>query len=70
MKTLDNLNQNSQFSEITIGDITICSSNSGSWKLTLPPDTGTAGQFLTTDGSGVTSWTTGSGATVTSVIFN
>lgn len=33
----------------------------GSWSLTLPTGAGTNGQVLTTDGSGVTSWTTASG---------
>ena len=36
-----------------------------SYTLTLPVDDGTSGQILTTDGSGVLSWTTGSGGTVT-----
>jgi hypothetical protein len=31
------------------------------WNLTLPPDDGTAGQLLSTDGNGVTSWVTPSG---------
>lgn len=34
----------------------------GTWTLTLPPNDGTTGQFLTTDGNGVTTWTTGSGS--------
>lgn len=33
----------------------------GTWTLTLPVDDGTAGQFLQTDGAGVTSWATGGG---------
>lgn len=33
----------------------------GTWSLTLPTDDGTNGQVLTTDGNGVTSWTTVSG---------
>lgn len=40
----------------------------GTWTMTLPTDDGTTGQVLTTDGSGVTSWTTvsgGGGGTVT-----
>jgi hypothetical protein len=39
-----------------------------SYSLTLPPNDGTSGQFLSTDGSGVLSWTAGDGTgTVTSV---
>ena len=33
----------------------------GTWTLTLPTTTGTNGQVLTTDGSGITSWSTVSG---------
>jgi hypothetical protein len=46
------------------------------WTMTLPPTAGTAGQVLTTDGSGVLSWSTGGGggglpaAPVNSVQFN
>jgi len=58
MKTLDNLAINSSFSTLEVGPITICPSpTSTTWKWTLPPDDGTVGQFMTTDGSGVTSWT-------------
>lgn len=32
------------------------------WTMTLPPTAGTAGQVLTTDGSGNLSWSTGGGA--------
>lgn len=35
----------------------------GSWTLTLPTDDGTPGQVLTTDGSGVASWTDDDGLT-------
>lgn len=35
----------------------------GTWTLTLPVDDGAAGQFLQTDGAGVTSWQTASGDT-------
>jgi len=35
----------------------------GSWTLTLPTGAGTNGQVLTTDGSGITSWTTASSGT-------
>jgi hypothetical protein len=41
------------------------SSIAASYVLTLPPDDGTANQVLTTDGSGVLSWTTPSTATGT-----
>lgn len=37
----------------------------GTWTLTLPTDDGTSGQFLSTDGSGNTSWATSAGASVT-----
>jgi hypothetical protein len=43
------------------------------WTLTLPPNAGTAGQVLTTDGTGVLSWAAGGGlpaAPVNSVQFN
>ena len=38
-----------------------------SYSLVLPANDGTSGQVLTTDGSGVTSWTTNGAGTVTSV---
>ena len=38
-----------------------------SYTITLPPNDGTNGQVLTTDGSGVTTWTTNGAGTVTSV---
>ena len=38
-----------------------------SYVITLPPNDGTNGQVLTTDGSGVTTWTTNGAGTVTSV---
>lgn len=37
------------------------SSTSSSFSLTLPPNDGTAGQVLTTDGSGILSWSAGGG---------
>lgn len=41
---------------------------SASYTLTLPPNDGTNGQYLSTDGNGVLSWTAGDGSgTVTSV---
>lgn len=45
---------------LTSGAVTI-QSQTGTWTLTLPTDDGTSGQVLTTDGAGVTSWTTISG---------
>ena len=39
-----------------------------SYALVLPPNDGTNGQVLTTDGAGVTSWTTNGAGTVTSVV--
>ena len=38
-----------------------------SYTIVLPPNDGTNGQVLTTDGSGVTTWTTNGAGTVTSV---
>lgn len=38
-----------------------------SYSFILPPNDGTNGQVLTTDGSGVTTWTTNGAGTVTSV---
>lgn len=40
-------------------------SGSSSYTLTLPPNDGNAGQFLQTDGSGVTSWANASGGVAT-----
>ena len=37
------------------------------YTITLPPNDGTSGQVLTTDGNGVTTWTTNGAGTVTSV---
>ena len=42
---------------------------SASWKLTLPMDGGTSGQFLQTDGSGVSSWQTVSSGGAIDTIF-
>jgi hypothetical protein len=50
---------------------TIQSGATVDWQLTLPVDDGTAGQYLKTDGAGVTSWDTpGGGGTVTSVAIS
>lgn len=43
----------------TSGTVTIKAANAaGTWTFTLPADDGTSGQVLTTDGNGVTSWST------------
>jgi hypothetical protein len=43
----------------TSGLVTLkTASAAGTWSMTLPTGTGTAGQFLQTDGTGTTSWTT------------
>lgn len=57
-------------SSLTINNVIINTPNNASYTLTLPSNTGTNGQVLTTNGSGVLSWTTvvvGGGGTVTSV---
>jgi len=41
---------------------------SASYSLIFPPNDGTNGQVLTTDGSGVTTWTTNGTGTVSSVV--
>jgi hypothetical protein len=47
---------------LTSGTITIApASVAGTWTLTLPDSDGNAGQFLQTDGSGVTTWATATG---------
>lgn len=38
------------------------SAAAGNWSITLPPSSGSAGQFLQTDGTGNTSWASASGA--------
>lgn len=46
----------------TSGTVTVKTADAaGTWTMTLPTDDGTPSQFLQTDGSGVTSWATGSG---------
>lgn len=50
----------------TLGLVTIAvAASAGTWTLTLPTSDGTSGQVLTTDGSGVTSWTTLPAASLT-----
>lgn len=39
----------------------------GTWTMTLPIDDGASGQFLTTDGAGITSWTTGGSGVTASI---
>ncbi len=54
----------------TAGTVTVTMVNSSNtYTFTLPPNAGTSGYVLSTDGSGVTSWVAnGSGSSVTSVI--
>lgn len=53
----------------TAGLVTIQpASVAGDWTLTLPTDDGTNGQVLTTDGNGITSWTTPGASSVASGI--
>lgn len=68
MKTLSNL-QEGKFDILEIGQVTICAATpTTAWKWTLPPNDGDAGQFLSTDGNGNTTWTgNGTPGTVTSV---
>lgn len=48
-----------KFKGITSGSVTITPSDAaGVWTLTLPANDGSSGQYLQTDGSGVTSWQT------------
>lgn len=67
MKTLNNFRFDNSFEEITIGQVTICSPSAAVYKLTLPIDDGDPDQVLTTDGTGVTSWTQPTTGTVTSI---
>ncbi len=47
----------------TTGEISIRgAADAGTWTMTLPVDDGTSGQFLKTDGSGVTSWAAAGGS--------
>ena len=54
------------FNGVTSGAVTVnVAAAAGTWTLTLPTDDGNAGQFLQTNGSGVTTWATaGGGATI------
>src|SRR3989338_7123627 len=50
------------FKGTTSGTVTLTTASiAGTYTLTLPIDDGTVGQFLKTDGSGITSWATFSG---------
>lgn len=59
---------------VTSGAVTITvAAAAGTWTLTLPTTDGNAGQFLQTDGSGVTTWATavtGPASPVNSIQFN
>jgi len=68
MKTLSNLKEG-KFDSLEIGQVTICAATpTTTWKWTLPPNDGVAGQLLTTDGNGGTTWGgSGTPGTVTSV---
>lgn len=44
-------------------DVQVPEGMAANWAMTLPPDDGTAGQFLKTNGAGVTSWDTPAGST-------
>lgn len=58
MKSLSN-RANNQFQSIEIGNVTITApAGIPDWDLVLPIGNGLASQVLTTDGDGVTSWTT------------
>lgn len=49
----------------TSGTVTMTvAAAAGTWTLTLPPDDGTSGQFLRTDGNGITTWVTGNSGDV------
>jgi len=62
------------FNGVTSGAVTVSvASVAGTWTLTLPTTEGNAGQFLQTDGNGVTTWataTTSPASPVNSVQFN
>ena len=53
------------FNGVTSGAVTMnVAAAAGTWTLTLPTTDGNAGQFLQTDGNGVTTWATAGGATI------
>lgn len=52
----------------TSGTVTVQSADvAGTWTLTLPTTDGDSGQFLQTNGSGVTTWATGGGGVPTTI---
>lgn len=60
-----------KFNGSTSGTITVQPANAaGTWTLTLPADNGDVGQFLRTDGEGVTTWVTGSSSGATTALDN
>lgn len=57
------------FSGVTSGVVTIqTAAAAGTWSLTLPTSGGSSGQFLQTNGSGVTVWATVSGSGTVTVV--
>jgi hypothetical protein len=55
----------------TSGVVTVqTAAAAGTWSLTLPVSAGTANQVLTTDGAGVTSWTTAQSGSASGRTFN
>ena len=58
------LNQSTNSNGVTV---TAPAALAASYTLTLPPNDGTTGQVLTTDGAGVTTWSSAGSGTVTSV---
>jgi hypothetical protein len=64
------VSQNGFITESTNGNVITFAAPAGlsaSYTFTLPPNDGSNGQVLTTDGDGVTTWTTNGVGTVTSV---
>lgn len=64
------VSQNGFVTESTNGkvvNLTAPSALAANYTITLPPNDGTNGQVLTTDGNGVTTWTTNGAGSVTSV---
>lgn len=56
------------FGGITSGTLTVQpAAAAGNWTMTLPPNVGTSGFLLRTDGAGVTTWVAAGSGTVTSV---
>jgi len=58
-----------RLSGATSGTVTVkTNATAGTWTLELPANDGDSGQFLSTNGSGVTSWASAGGTTVVSLI--